>query len=103
MDDENGVSVPIGTIRMVPSKDDNSSGTLSRLAVRSQIRGRGVGRKLIHALEAAAKEEGRESLMLECQAHKRRYYESLGYRLEDDTIQMRVGVPHQQLWKRNLL
>ena len=102
MDDENGVSIPIGTIRMVPSKDDSSWGTLSRLAVCSQMRGRGVGQKLIHALEAAAKEQGRDSLMLECQAHKRGYYESLGYRLEDDAIQMRVGVPHQQLWKRDL-
>ncbi|KAI7857648.1 acyl-CoA N-acyltransferase [Circinella umbellata] len=103
MGDENGVNIPIGTIRMVPCKDDNSSGTLSRLAVRSHYRGKGVGRKLIHALEVAAKDEGKVSLMLECQPQKRGYYESLGYILEDDTIHMRVGTPHQKLWKRHLL
>ncbi|KAI9258943.1 acyl-CoA N-acyltransferase [Phascolomyces articulosus] len=93
-------NTPIGTIRMVPSKDDNHSGTLSRLAVLSQVRGKGIGGKLIHALEVAAKEEGRKAIMLECQAHKRGYYETMGFVLEDDTIHMRVGAPHQQLWKR---
>ncbi|KAG2223020.1 hypothetical protein INT45_012319 [Circinella minor] len=103
MNDESGVNIPIGTIRMVPCKDDNSSGILSRLAVHSHHRGKGVGRKLIHALEAAAKDEGKASLMLECQPQKRGYYESLGYTLEDKTIYMRVGTPHQRLWKRHLL
>lgn len=53
--------------------------TILGLAVAPAMRGLGIGRQLLTALEQAAKERQRETVTLTCLVHLVGYYEKLGY------------------------
>lgn len=78
--------VPLGTGRLLVGPaavehhgDDPSIGSLGRLAVTREARGRGIGAALVRALEDAARERGLTAMDLHAQSHALRFYERLGY------------------------
>jgi GNAT superfamily N-acetyltransferase len=77
---DGGEVVACGGVRTIGS----GVGELKRMYVRPVVRGRGVGRRLLAALEAAACELGHAVVRLDTRhelTEARRLYESAGYRV----------------------
>jgi predicted GNAT family N-acyltransferase len=68
---------PAGTGRWRPYNTDSAK--LQRLAVLVEYRGRGIGKKLIEALEQEAREAGNQFCILDGQCHAESFYHKLGY------------------------
>jgi predicted GNAT family N-acyltransferase len=64
-----------------------------RVAVASSVRGAGVGRALMRALEAEAKRMGLASVILNAQAAVIPFYERLGYATEGERF-FEAGIEH---------
>jgi GNAT superfamily N-acetyltransferase len=54
---------------------------VSLLALEPHVRGQGVGRRLVAAIEAKAREEGCSRLRVETFEHELGFYQGLGYRI----------------------
>lgn len=67
----------VGTGRLVTV--DGAKGVLARIAVRSQFRGDGVGRRIVQKLESVAIAQGLSTLSLQPHKHLEAFYQSLGY------------------------
>ncbi len=73
----------IATGRLVA--DDEVHGTLARIAVLPEYRGRGLGRRVVAELEALALSQGLETVTLQPHTHLERFYEQLGYERSEGT------------------
>jgi len=77
---------PLGTGRLLhgaaaaaKNGGDPAAGSLGRLAVTRDARGRGVGAALVRAIEQAARDLGLTAVDLHAQTHALGFYERLGY------------------------
>jgi predicted GNAT family N-acyltransferase len=68
---------PVATGRLVVGKD--GAGVLARIAVRSEIRGQGLGKLVVRELERIARERGARTLTLHPHSYLERFYSDLGY------------------------
>ncbi len=82
----------IGTARMQPS------GTIGRMAVLKDWRGRGVGRALLETLLDLAVRQGLPHVTLSAQTHALGFYERAGFRVTGEPF-MDAGIPHRKMEK----
>ena len=88
----NGHGEAIGTARM------QKNGTLGRMAVLKDWRGRGVGRALLHTLLDLARTQGLTRVTLSSQTHALGFYERAGFRAIGEPF-MDAGIPHRKMVK----
>ncbi|MFB6141897.1 MAG: GNAT family N-acetyltransferase [Halorientalis sp.] len=74
-------------------------GKVERVAVRAARRGEGWGRRLMAAVERAARERGCETVALHGQTRVEDFYERLGYRTVSDVF-ADADMPHVEMVKR---
>ena len=79
--------VPVGTARLLPS------GQIGRMAVLAELRGQGIGRQLLDAAIAAARDAGFHEVFLHAQRSAEGFYEAAGFRSRGATF-MEAGIPH---------
>lgn len=84
---------PIGTARLLPD------GRIGRVAVLKEWRRCGVGRALMLAALAAARDGGHERVSLHAQTHSLSFYESLGFIAFGDEFE-EEGIPHREMERR---
>jgi predicted GNAT family N-acyltransferase len=80
----------IGTARLLPD------GQIGRMAVLPERRGFGIGRALLDAAVAAARERGDYAVWLNAQTHAEPFYAAAGFRPVGATFD-EAGIPHQRM------
>jgi len=83
---------PVGTGRL--SRD----GRIGRIAVLKQVRGKGLAKAIILALEQHARKCGLRQLWAHAQVQALGFYEKVGYRADGDEF-MEDGIPHKRIQK----
>jgi len=86
---------PAGTGRLLPD------GHIGRMAVRADQRGRGIGRRVLEALMAIARERGDTSVELSAQTKVEAFYRAQGFVPVGEPYE-EVGIPHLKM-RRSLL
>jgi len=81
---------PVGTGRLTPA------GKIGRMAVLSEVRGRGVGSRILGMLAGEAVHRGLAELRLNAQVHAIPFYERQGYTAEGPVF-MEAGIPHRSM------
>ena len=81
---------PTGTARLL------ASGQIGRMAVLRQARGLGIGRLLLDAAVAAAREGDYPEIFLEAQTHAVEFYRKAGFQTQGP-IFMEAGIPHRRM------
>ena len=84
----------IGTARVRPL--DDSEVKLERVAVRSEHRHLGIGRRLMELALADAQQAGYKGAMLNSQVQACPFYEKLGFRAEGAGF-YEAGIPHRRM------
>ena len=84
--------VPIGTGRL------RRDGRIGRIAVVRKARRTGIGKVIMDALEAHARDSGMNHLWAHAQVHALGFYEKLGYFASGEVF-MEEGIPHRQIDK----
>jgi predicted GNAT family N-acyltransferase len=79
---------PVGTGRLTPA------GKIGRLAVLSELRGRGIGSRILQMLVQEAYHRGMLEVFLHAQVSAMRFYEKHGFSAQGDVFQ-EAGIPHQ--------
>jgi predicted GNAT family N-acyltransferase len=87
----------IGAARLRPIGGDEAK--VERVAVREPRRGEGWGRRLMTAVEDAARERDRPDLVLYAQTHVEGFYADLGYETTSEEFE-EAGIPHVEMRKR---
>ena len=82
----------IGTARM------QRNGTIGRMAVLKDWRGRGVGRALLQTFLNLAARQGLTRVSLSAQTHAVGFYEQAGFHLVGEPF-MDAGIPHRKMVK----
>lgn len=82
----------IGTARM------QVNGTIGRMAVLKDWRGRGVGRALLHTLLDLAERQGLSRVTLSAQTHALDFYERAGFHVVGEPF-MDARIPHRKMVK----
>ncbi|MFE2509788.1 GNAT family N-acetyltransferase [Streptomyces naganishii] len=95
--------LPLGTGRLLYGEaaaaktgGEAGVGSLGRLAVARQARGRGVGVALVRAIEDAARARGLTAVDLHAQTHALGFYERLGYEAYGPEFPD-AGIPHRAM------
>lgn len=81
---------PVGTARLKPD------GTLGRMAVLKDRRGRGIGSALLEALVGEARRRGLASVRLSAQTHALAFYGKRGFTVTSD-MYLDAGIPHRSM------
>ena len=87
---------PVGTARL--RGNGETAAKAERVAVLSDERGRGIGRRLMAAVEAHAVKAGFEAVVLHAQVPVVGFYEELGYTTTGDVFED-AGIPHREMRK----
>jgi len=87
---------PVGTARL--REPTPGVAKLERVAVRRPYRGRGLGRRLVRAVEDLAREAGMDEAVLHAQTRLVDFYANLGYRRTGDEFE-EAGIPHVEMRK----
>ena len=82
----------VGTGRLLPD------GTIGRMAVAEQVRGRGVGAAVLAVLEERARERGLTHVDLHAQVHAVGFYDKAGYTAYGP-VYLEAGIEHQSMRK----
>ena len=85
-----------GTARL---REIDGTAKAERVAVLADARGRGLGRRLMDALEAEARRRGFAELVLHAQVGVIAFYEKLGYVPEGERF-VEAGITHQAMRKK---
>lgn len=94
--------VPIGAARLRPADEGDHATTdasndrtakVERVAVAADRRGSGWGRRIMHTVEAYARDDGFGEVALHAQTHVREFYERLGYEAHGEEFE-EAGIPH---------
>lgn len=90
----NLLGMPVATGRLL-HEGDPGSGTarIGRMAVNRTLRGSGVGRQIVQALQQAAFERGDRRIVLSAQRSAEGFYSKLGYQPDGEPYE-EVGIPH---------
>lgn len=91
----NGHREAIGTARM------QQNGTIGRMAVHKDWRGRGAGRALLHVLLDLALRQGLPRVTLSAQTHAVGFYERAGFHIVGEPF-IDAGIPHRKMVKELL-
>ncbi|WP_084740129.1 GNAT family N-acetyltransferase [Cryptosporangium aurantiacum] len=86
----------VGTGRLVGRPP--APGRIGRMAVRSDVRGGGVGTVVLRGLERAALRRGHPELVLHAQLHARGFYERAGYTAVGPQFE-EAGIEHVEMRK----
>lgn len=89
---------PVGTCRM--RMIDVQTAKAERIAVITEARGTGAGRKLIEALEEEAKSQGAKQIVMSAQTHALPFYKKLGYQTVGELF-FEADIEHIQM-KKNI-
>lgn len=107
----NGEGLAVGTGRALRMRGDATQVSLraaampgdvariGRMAVRSEMRGCGVGRLVLKALEDAARDAGLARVVLHAQCQARPFYDRLGY-VEQGARFTEAGIDHVTMTRR---
>lgn len=71
---------------------------MRQVAVRQDLQGQGLGRRLVHAFEIEAKQRGAHNIILHARQTAVAFYLGLDYEVIGDPF-MEIGIPHQQMCK----
>lgn len=85
-------AVVIGCVMLYPI-DDEEKIKLRQMAVYDEWQGKGVGRVLVDAAEAYAKEKGYSAIILHARKVSEGFYKRLGYDTTSSEF-TEVGIPH---------
>jgi predicted GNAT family N-acyltransferase len=93
---------PIGVARLRAyrggeTKEDRAK--VERVAVRKRRRGEGIGKRLMAAVEDAARSEGYAVAVLHAQVPVVPFYEELGYEAVGEEFE-EAGIPHRKMTKQ---
>jgi len=83
---------PVGTGRLLPT------GYIGRVAVSRPLRGRGIGKRIMETLMAAAVIRGHRRIRVSAQCHAIAFYRKLGFQ-EEGPIYQEAGIPHIKMVK----
>lgn len=83
---------PVGTGRL------GDDGRIGRIAVMKQVRGKGIAKAILLALEQHARKCGLHQLWAHAQVQALGFYEKVGYRVDRDEF-MEDGIPHKRIYK----
>ncbi|GMV01184.1 MAG: GNAT family N-acetyltransferase [Burkholderiaceae bacterium] len=86
---------PVATGRLLPD------GHIGRMAVRADQRGRGIGRRVLQALMALARQRGDTSVELSAQSRVEGFYRAHGFEPVGEPYE-EIGIPHLKM-RRSLL
>ena len=86
----------LGCLILHPS--DQKSMKMRQVAVSSESQGLGVGRTLVEASEAFAREKNFKQMLLNARDTAVKFYLNLGYEVVGDTF-IEVGIPHNLMRK----
>ena len=86
----------VGTARLIEKGPVTAK--IGRVAILPGARRQGAGKRLMAAVEDAAKESGQTEAILEAQLHAIPFYEALGYRAEGDVF-LDCNIPHRLMRK----
>lgn len=92
----NGLGQAIGTGRLL--QHAAGSGKIGRMAVHRVLRGSSLGRELLHALMAAARERGDTEVLLHAQRSAEGFYNRLGFQPRGEPFD-EVDIPHIEMVK----
>jgi predicted GNAT family N-acyltransferase len=81
---------PVGTGRLTPA------GKIGRMAVLSEVRSRGVGRRILDMLVREASHRGMIELHLNAQVQAVPFYEKAGFKAEG-AVFLEAGIPHRRM------
>ncbi len=81
---------PVGTGRLLPD------GHIGRMAVVQSLRGRGIGRQVLLALIAEARDHGHQELLLHAQTHAIAFYQREGFVCEGEEF-IEADMPHRRM------
>lgn len=87
---------PVGAARV--RSPEPGVGKAERVAVLGSHRGLGIGRELMHTLEAEAESMGVETIVLHSQTQAAEFYERLGYERVSDVFE-EASIPHVRMEK----
>lgn len=79
--------------------DDGRVWKVRQVAVAPELQGKGIGRKLMLAVEEKAREEGVCELVLHSRGELVPFYEAIGFCAEGEPF-VEVGIPHRRMRKR---
>lgn len=89
----------IGCARLRPLKaGGRADAKVERVAVRAELRGRGLGGAIMAAVEAEAARRGWTRLLLHAQLRAAQFYEGLGWRPAGGDFE-EAGIPHRRMTK----
>lgn len=86
--------LPVATGRCLRTGENEYK--LGRIAVVKRSRGTGLGRQVMEAMMAGAKEKGAETMWLSAQVYAIGFYEKLGFSVCDG-VHDECGIPHKNM------
>lgn len=89
--DASGQAVATG--RLLKDQDTPGAARVGRMAVARAVRGQGVGRQVLDALLAAARQRGDTQVILSAQLHARAFYAQAGFEAEGQVYDD-AGIAH---------
>ncbi len=87
----------VATLRITPM---GTADKIGRVAVRRELRGTGIGSRLVERAMRLISEKGGRDIVLHAQIQTIDFYRRLGYR-EEGEVEMDAGIPH--IWMRKRL
>ncbi|RIV20087.1 GNAT family N-acetyltransferase [Alicyclobacillaceae bacterium I2511] len=98
---------PVATARLIPygsplnseHQATSNTGKVQRVAVRQMVRGLGLGRAVMTAIEQLAHQQGYRHLVLDAQCTAAEFYRQLGYQQDSPEIFLDAGIEHVRMCK----
>ena len=88
----------VAVARLLPSPDRRRA-KVQRVAVRHDLRGRGIGSDLMRRMIADAEQAGVKELVLDAQTHAISFYERLGFEVTSSPF-LDAGIPHVHMTRQ---
>jgi predicted GNAT family N-acyltransferase len=95
MVDDNGDEIACGRLQ-INSKEE---GQIRSMAVKSNMQGKGLGKKIIAWIEARAKELQLKRIILDARENAVKFYESCGYKVVGDSYLLFGIIKHYKMEK----
>lgn len=86
----------IGYLRIVPPQIKFDEYSLGRIAIKSDNRGKGLGKMIVEKGIEAVQASGARDIRIEAQAHLVNFYENVGFRSISAAYDI-DGIPHLQM------